>query len=90
MRNVHLPGGELIEAGLADLATGTDSDEALLVSMAAPRLPSLGFDLPAPFADPELRLYHRLVSRHGAAAHSRYNALVRRLVSFQRVAACAR
>jgi len=85
-----LPGAELIAAGLADLEHGAETDESLLVSMAAPRLRALGFDVPAPFADPELRLYSRLTAQHGAAAHSRYNALVRRLVSFQRAAACAR
>ena len=90
MSNTYLPGGDLIEAGLADLANRTETDEALLVSMAAHRLRSLGFDVPAPFADAELRLYRRLSAQHGAAAHARYNALVRRLVSFQRAAACAR
>ena len=85
-----LPGAELIATGLADLGNRTETDEPLLVSMAAPRLRTLGFDVPAPFADPELRLYRRLAARHGAAAHSQYNALVRRLVSFQRAAACAR
>ena len=90
MSDANLPGAELIEAGLADLATGTETDEALLVSIAAPRLRALGFEVPPPFADAELRLYHRLAARHGAGAHARYNALVRRLVSFQRAAACAR
>jgi len=85
-----LPGAELIAAGLADLGNQAETDESLLVSMAASRLRALGFDVPAPFVDPELRLYSRLAARHGAAAHSRYNALVRRLVSFQRAAACAR
>jgi hypothetical protein len=90
MSDLLLPGAELVEAGLADLRTGIETDESLLVSMAAPRLRALGFDVPAPLADAELRLYRRLAERHGAAAHARYNALVRRLVSFQRAAACAR
>src|SRR5215211_8087125 len=88
MRDPLLPGADLIEAGLTDLGTGTETDESLLVSMAAPRLRALGFDVPAPLADAELRLYRRLAARHGDAAHTRYNALVRRLVSFQRAAAC--
>ena len=90
MGDLLLPGAELIEAGLTDLRTGTETDESLLVSMAAPRLRALGFDVPPPLADAELRLYRRLAARHGAADHARYNALVRRLVSFQRAAACAR
>ena len=90
MGDLLLPGAELIEAGLTDLRAGTETDESLLVSMAAPSLRALGFDVPAPLADAELRLYRRLTARHGAGAHARYNALVRRLVSFQRAAACAR
>lgn len=90
MSDSGLPGAELIEAGLADLANRTETDESLLVSMAAARLRALGFDVAAPFADAELRLYRRLAARHGTAAHAQYNALVRRLVSFQRAAACVR
>jgi hypothetical protein len=37
----------------------------------------------------EQRLYRLLADRHGDAAHARYNALVRRLVSFERAAAAA-
>jgi hypothetical protein len=40
--------------------------------------------------DPELRLYNLLAERYGDAAHSKYNALLRRLVSFERAAACVR
>jgi hypothetical protein len=90
MRDACLPGADLIDVGLADLANRVETEESLLVSMAAPRLRALGFDVPAPFPDAELRLYDRLAVRYGAAAHARYNALVRRLVSFQRAAACAR
>ena len=90
MRDTDLPGADLIDVGLADLRNRRETDESLLVSMAAPRLRALGFDVPIPFPDAELRLYARLAARHGAAAHTRYNSLVRRLVSFQRAAACAR
>jgi hypothetical protein len=85
-----LPGADLIERGLRDLAEGTDTVESLLVSIAAPRLRTLGFAVPETFDDAELRLYRRLVTEYGAGAHSRYNALVRRVVSFQRAAACAK
>jgi len=35
--------------------------------------------------------YHRILQQaHGDAAHSRYNALVRRLVSYERALACER
>ena len=85
-----LPGADLIEVGLEDLKRGNETIEALLVSIAAPRLRSLGFDVHAPFEEPELRLYRRLATEFGAGAHSRYNALIRRIVSFQRAAACAK
>lgn len=83
-----LPGAELVVAGLRDLAVGAQSVEALLVSIGAPRLSSLGFVVPEPVADPEHRLYKLLAEDDPDSAHSRYNALVRRLVSFERAAAC--
>ena len=64
------------------------SDESLLVSIGRPRLVQLGLDVAAGFDDPEHRLYDRLSERFGDAAHGRYNALVRRLVSFERALAC--
>jgi len=35
-----LPGGDLVERGLADLAEGRETAESLLVSIGAPRLVS--------------------------------------------------
>jgi hypothetical protein len=84
-----LPGGELIEQGLADLARGVESVEALLVSIGAPRLRRAGVPVPDPaLRDPEHRLYALLAAQEPDAAHSRYNALIRRLVSFERAAEC--
>jgi hypothetical protein len=86
-----LPGAELIRKGLDDLRRGEESVEALLVLIGAPRLRSLGFDVPVwqlP-SSPEHRLYDVLSADDADAAHSRYNALVRRLVSFERAMACA-
>jgi hypothetical protein len=83
-----LPGEDLIDVGLTDLARGAESVEALLVSIGAPRLRQLGYELPAVIDDAEHRLYQRLAGEDADAAHSRYNALVRRLVSFERTAAC--
>src|SRR5438874_7487581 len=81
-----LPGEELVQEGLADLARGKISDCALLVVIASPRLKSLGLeipriDLPGPH---EHRLYERLEERLGSGAHSYYNSLIRRIVSFAR------
>lgn len=86
----NLPGADMVAAGIRDLAAGRESIESLLVSMSAPRLRDLGIRVPAPFSDAELRLYRILADQHGLAAHGRYNALVRRMVSYQRAAACAR
>jgi hypothetical protein len=89
----ELPGGDLIAAGLEDWRRGVESIPALLAQIGAPRLRQLEFDVPAsdPSAPlPEHRLYELLAREYGDAAHSRYNALIRRLVSFTRARACAR
>jgi hypothetical protein len=86
-----LPGADLVEAGLADLARGVESNATLLVLIGAPRLRRLGIAVPRKSVfRPEHRLYERLAAEAGDAAHSRYNALVRRLVGFERALACAR
>lgn len=85
-----MPGAELIETGLADLAAGAVTIESLLVSIAAPGLRDVGLAVDQPITDAELRLYALLTERDGAAAHSHYNALVRRVTSFRRAAQCAR
>ncbi len=85
-----LPGAALVERGLADLETGIESAEALLVSVGATRLDSLGIRVVKPIADPERRLYDLLAGSDPDSAHSRYNALVRRLVSFERALASGR
>jgi len=85
-----LPGAELVEKGIADLGRGIESVESLLVSIGAPRLGGLGIEVPSPFPSPEHRLYDLLRAEEGDEAHSHYNALVRRLVSFERAAECAR
>jgi hypothetical protein len=82
----RLPGHDLVRQGMADLAAGTESVESLLVSIGEPRLRRLGFDLAEPLDNPEQRLYELLRERHGDAAHGKYNALIRRLVSFERAA----
>ncbi len=86
-----LPGADLIREGLRDLADGVESIPSLLVLVGAPRLRRLGFDVPddTPYF-PEDRLYERLASIHGDSAHSQYNALIRKLVSFERASECAK
>ena len=84
-----LPGGDLVRRGVTDLDAGRETPEALLVSIGAPRLRAIGVEASKPISDPEHKLYLLLASKKGDAAHSAYNALVRRLVSFERAAACA-
>ena len=85
-----LPASDLIAAGLRVLESGIATDEALLVSIGAPRLARLGMVAPNPLPDAEHRLYLRLAETDRRSAHSRYNALIRLLVSFERAAECAR
>jgi len=86
------PGGDLVWKGLQDLALGHESLEALLVLVGAPRLRGIGFDVPLDknrsqgFA--EDRLYAQLQQIHDDDAHSQYNALIRRLVSFENACDC--
>jgi hypothetical protein len=80
-----LPGHDLVAKGVADLDRGVESVEALLVSIGSPRLRQLGVAV-QPVAGAEQRLYRLLAEEHGDAAHSRYNGLIRRLVSFERAA----
>jgi hypothetical protein len=81
-----LPGEELVTQGLADLADNEMTELALLVLIAAPRLRRLGIDVPdQPWPRPrEHLLYERLEERLGTAAHSFYNSLIRRSVSYAR------
>lgn len=81
-----LPGHELVSTGLADLAEGRESEEALLVAMAGSRLRAVGLEVPeSPVQRPSHRLYE-LVSDAHADGYSRYKALIARLVSFARAA----
>jgi hypothetical protein len=81
------PGGGLVQEGLADLAKGVESVPALLVLIGAHRLRRIGLPVPEiAIASPEHRLYEKLAETDPDSAHSRYNALVRRLVSFENTA----
>ena len=91
MDPAEFPGWELVEPGLRDLAAGLESVPACLVSIGAPRLARAGFDIPQPILPrAEHRLYELLSLEDPEAAHGRYNALIRRLVSFERAVECAR
>lgn len=84
-----LPGADLVEQGVADLDAGIESIAALLVQIGAPRLREAGIRIPTTISPtPERTLYELLALDDSDSAHSRYNALVRRLVSFERALEC--
>lgn len=88
MRLEKLPGGDLVQKGLRDLERGEETVEALLVSIAAPRLRASRVAVPAPLPAPEHRLYEKLARVDPDSAHSRYNALLRRLTGFESALEC--
>jgi len=87
--NSALPGEDLIEEGVADLRGQRETIAALLVAIGSPRLRRLGIELPDTLPEnPEDRLYELLAKDEPDSAPSRYNALIRRLVSYERAAEC--
>ena len=83
-----LPGNDLILTGIEDLRANRETIPALLVSIGAPKLRSLGLEVPENLpSNPEHRLYDLLSASESDSAHSRYNALIRKLVSFERALA---
>lgn len=85
-----LPGYELYSQGVKDLKEGKETIAAYVVAIGAPRLRQLGLDIPEiSFPNPEHGLYQFLAKSEPASAHSRYNAFIQRLVSFERSLSCA-
>lgn len=83
----ELPGADLVAAGINALQRGELTVEALLVAVGARRLRSAGLHvppIPAISGPPELALYAAVAALHPQDAHSCYNGLIRRLVSFER------
>ena len=80
-----LPGEALMREALADRQAGRSTIPACLIDIARPRLIRAGL-IPAAMVslllEPELQLY-RLLRQQGGDAYSRYNALMRELVSFE-------
>ena len=84
--SASLPGEDMVREGLEDLVQGRVTDYSLLELVASPRLRGLGLKIPerqsgVPF---EHQLYERLEERLGVGAHSYYNSLIRRIVSYAR------
>lgn len=86
----RFPAGLLIQRGLEDLAAGRETQAALLVQVGGPRLRRLGLSVPqSKHRHVEHALYLMLEREDPGPAHSRYNALIRALVSFERAVECA-
>lgn len=79
---LSLPGAEIVDRGLADLAAERTTPESLLVSIAEPRLRREGIPIGAVERDPERRLYELLARTEGDLAHARYTAHLRQIASF--------
>jgi hypothetical protein len=81
-----LPGADLVERGLGDLADGKATAEAALVEIARTRLCELGLTVVGTTLggeDAELALYARLGERHAEDdPYGRYCAWLDQLVSF--------
>jgi hypothetical protein len=72
-----------VDAGLEALAAERETKEALLVSLAAPRLRREGVPIPAPLPpDPDRRLYRLLEKDSADLAHARYLAHLAQAASF--------
>jgi hypothetical protein len=82
-----LPGWEIVSEGIADAQAGRLTPYACLIWIALPQLTRAGWIGPEilahPITEPNLTLY-RLLCAQGGNAYGRYNALLRRLVKFQR------
>ena len=83
---LSLPGWEIVDAGLRDLADGNTSPLcALAVGELSPRLRLLGVPIPgvANYSS-NLResLYRTMEAEHGMMAHERFSAWLQRLDSF--------
>lgn len=77
-----LPGGDLVDAGLAELADGKTTEASLLVSLAASRLRREGVPVGAVHDEPEDLLFHLLAKTSSDLAHARYGAYLRQMSSF--------
>jgi hypothetical protein len=79
-----LPGAEIVLPGITDLEAGRRSINAIAVQCAATRLRGVGLNAPSVEGDVPAahQLYRQLSDELGDRAHSRYNAILRRVASF--------
>lgn len=84
--NMGLPGWEVVDAGLRDLANGVlSSVNALAVTEVRPKLRFLGVPVPDTAQHTlktRMTLYRMMEQQHGDMAHARFCALLERVDSF--------
>lgn len=85
----RLPGAELVMRGIADWNANRITPEACLAAIALPRLERIGLlpeNSPPPGFESERELYRllRAQAAPGDDPYTRYNSLLRELVSFER------
>lgn len=85
-REMELPGWEIVDKGLNDLAAEHfDEMEALAVAELAPRLKFLNVPVPRAaetIENPRMKLYEWMESKHGGMDYPRFLAALERLDSF--------
>lgn len=82
-----MPGWELVSEGLRDIELGRRTVASAAVQLASSRLSALGIEVQLSSGrQPSHELYELLAAQDPDGAHSRYNAVVRRLASFARAA----
>lgn len=84
--DLGLPGWEIVDKGLFDLAAGkTDSIDALAVAEVQPRLRYLGVPVPRTtetIIEARKKLYRIVEVQNGEMAHERFSAILQRVDSF--------
>jgi len=80
--SLGLPGGDLVDAGLAALTRNEATPESFAVSLAAHRLQREGVPIRSPMPNPEQGLYDALCKSSGELAHARYGAYLAQVTSF--------
>lgn len=85
--NPNLPGSEIVVKGMSDLGRNLVTIESLALLICRPEMLRIGIYFPdmSSISRPrELELYTLIENESGRDSHTRYNAILRRLVSFIR------
>lgn len=84
----NLPGGDIILPGFDDLESNKETIASLLISIASQNIMRAGVQVSRVIPDPEIKLYQILCDEFGNRAHSKFNSLIRLLISFEKSLKC--